>query len=286
MSLLESIVIKRVANAVAQPPHSASAYPAGHSGYPQQPYSGYYDHAGPSQPPAYEAAQRFPPAPYPPPPAPRPLTRPLVLPQTTHSPQAPFVRGYSSDLAALGVPLEAFVAFVDELNCTIVPSAELFAVQKAARIGGLFVPGVGHLAGRAVGAAAQIGSSVSVQNSTSALLEAANARLFNPAGVHAAILTTAQLQAHVGAGGRNSIGYGLGYGLDRLAGYAGAVAPVDSVLPELGGGATASRGWQASNNDRRTAKAERKAQRGLDRGKMRKADRLESAALWLVVSRL
>lgn len=171
MSLLDAIVIKRVANAVAQPPHSASAYPQGHvpgssssnlQVYPptlpprpnSAPYGSYeYDEYAP-EPPAYTPApppplpQRYAPPPqqqlYAPPLPPRtapagPLSRPLVLPQTSHSSQAPFVRGYSSELAVSGIPLDEWIGFVDDLNLTIVPNPELFAVQRASRIAGLFV---------------------------------------------------------------------------------------------------------------------------------------------------
>lgn len=54
-----------------------------------------------------------------------PLSRPFAIPQTGAATSAPFLRGFSNDLADAGVEEGAFFRFLDALNLSIVPNPEM-----------------------------------------------------------------------------------------------------------------------------------------------------------------
>jgi hypothetical protein len=65
--------------------------------------------------------------------------RPLVLPQIAFGDGAPFLRGYSDELAPFGIREREFFEVIDAINIAIVPSPENQIFQKGANIAGWFV---------------------------------------------------------------------------------------------------------------------------------------------------
>ncbi|GMK55096.1 hypothetical protein CspeluHIS016_0201520 [Cutaneotrichosporon spelunceum] len=119
---------------------------------------------------------------------------PLVLPQERWHSDAPFVRGSSQSLPINPIDMAHALDLVNE---ALVTSPQMTAVQFGSIAAGILVPGLGTVTAAAVGTAAHIGAAKDRVKAVKKALEEANA-ILGIAGLHASILTTAQLHKVLG----------------------------------------------------------------------------------------
>ncbi|KAJ7069586.1 hypothetical protein C8F01DRAFT_1245785 [Mycena amicta] len=161
------------------------------------------------------------------------LPLPFCTPQIAPSFEAPFARGYSPALHAVGVPQDELLGFIDGLNNAMTASPPLRVVDVAGKIIGFmyafnllsvsFIQATASpyhwamIAGAGMQAAAQTGMRVLSKSITDRYLRATNRRVFHPRGLSVRLCTTAAMQElvmHHGSGAGPStldkIGRGVG----------------------------------------------------------------------------
>ncbi|WOO79145.1 uncharacterized protein LOC62_02G002680 [Vanrija pseudolonga] len=203
--------------------------------------------------------------------SPTALQRPLVLPQTKNASQAPFLRATSSELTSAGVEQAPFLAFLDDLNAAIAPTSARENVRTGTHVASRILPGVGTIV-RSVVDRSVVGPSADAQANVASILASANRQLFDERGLHVSVETTSQLNSRLGVTAAPNIS-GLD-ALQRLAPYAGRVAPLDAVLDDLS--AASAPASRAEERDERRAKRAEKRGHATD----------VWVGQWLVVSRV
>lgn len=126
------------------------------------------------------------------------LPKPIVIPQAADGIGQPFVRACSPALESRGVPLQAFVEFIDNLNVVATKSPPLQVLDLAGGIVGMVPLAIPQLVGNALSLTAKV-SAVAVSKGRSTIfLKEANQTFFAPRGLKVELVTSRALKAKLG----------------------------------------------------------------------------------------
>lgn len=206
------------------------------------------------------------------------LPNPVAIPQVASGLGLPFARAYSPALNDRGVPMAAFLDFIDNLNVVCAASPPTQVLDSVGGGGVSFVPH--HVSSHACGGAF-------LSDSRSAVfLERAFGDFFAPRGLRVELATSDALKVRAGLAPDAPLVHplerseGLGMHERRMRALDGFVAPLTFDVPPLGWQNGVFERVSAADVERLMGKGERKAvkdrRRAMEKAAERQADEVKA----------